>query len=212
MTPALPSLKLTYFGIRARAEASRLALYVGGVPFEDERVSGEGWGAMKQATPFGQLPLLTINGSTQIAQSNAILRYAGSLGGLYPAADPIKAALVDQIVMHIEDMSNTVYSTVREKDPEVKMQQRKVIAQDKYPAMFKSLEQVIEKHSSGKWAVGDSISVADLAIYVLIVLIKTGIWDGVPVDVADSFVRVSAVYTAVLTHPKVAEWEAAHAK
>lgn len=35
------------------------------------------WGAPKPTTPYGQLPLLEIDDSAPMAQSNAMLRYAG---------------------------------------------------------------------------------------------------------------------------------------
>ncbi|KAH6588248.1 hypothetical protein BASA50_010853, partial [Batrachochytrium salamandrivorans] len=99
-----------------RGVSTRLALHVGNVPFEDERVSyksvhdpGETWLTMKKTMPFRQMPVMTINGTTQIAQFNGILRYAGTLGGLYPAADPLKAALVDQVVLHIDDMNMAIF-------------------------------------------------------------------------------------------------------
>jgi glutathione S-transferase len=50
---------------------------VGGIAFEDERISGADFGKAKGegAYPFGQLPVLVINGKT-ISQSQALLRYA----------------------------------------------------------------------------------------------------------------------------------------
>ncbi|KAH6590869.1 hypothetical protein BASA50_008871 [Batrachochytrium salamandrivorans] len=123
MAPTLPKLKLTHFDARMRGESTRLALHVGNVPFEDERVSyktvhdpGETWLTMKKTMPFRQMPVMTINGTTQISQSNGILRYAGTLGGLYPAADPLKAALVDQVVLHIDDMNMVIFPSIIERD------------------------------------------------------------------------------------------------
>jgi hypothetical protein len=64
----------------------RLALVLAGVDFEDERIDPKTWQELKPKTKFGQLPLLTIDGGAQIAQSDAMLRYAGRLGdgSLYP--------------------------------------------------------------------------------------------------------------------------------
>ena len=54
---AYPKLKLTYFNIKARAEPSRLALHIAGIPFEDKRVSHEEWPALKATMPLGQIPV-----------------------------------------------------------------------------------------------------------------------------------------------------------
>ncbi|KAH6560106.1 hypothetical protein BASA50_010795 [Batrachochytrium salamandrivorans] len=219
MSPITPKLKLTHFDVRARAEATRITLHVGGIPFEDERIPfvnehdlGETWKAVKHSTPFDQIPVMTVNGTTQIAQSNAILRYAGIVSGMYPADDALKAALVDQMVMHVDDMTTTVIHTIFEADAHKKMMMRKAIADEKFPAMFTCMDKVIGMHSGGKWAVGDCMTIADISVYVLVVMIKSGLWDNIPVNAADKFARVNCVYEAVRTHPKVAEWEVAHVR
>ena len=48
----IPKLKLTYFNFGGRAEAIRLAFVVGGVPFEDERLSFAEVAAKKAAGAF----------------------------------------------------------------------------------------------------------------------------------------------------------------
>src|SRR6195256_630287 len=88
--------KLTYFDAAAsRGEECRLALHLSGLPFEDERLSGDQWAARKERTPFGALPVLTVDGR-QLAQSNAILRFIGSQHGLHPA-EPFEAALHESL-------------------------------------------------------------------------------------------------------------------
>ncbi|KAH6586939.1 hypothetical protein BASA61_006427 [Batrachochytrium salamandrivorans] len=155
---------------------------------------------------------MTVNGTTQIAQFNGILRYAGTLGGLYPAADPLKAALVDQVVLHIDDMNMAIFPSIIERDNNKKTLLRKEIVEKKFPEMLSDLDKVLEKHSAGTWSVGDTLTVADLCVYVLIGLIKSGLWDGIPANTADKYTCVHRVYEAVRTHPKVAEWELAHKK
>ena len=94
---------LVYFNFDFwRAEAPRLILHVGGIAFEDKRFGDrEEFAALKSkgAFPFGSVPVLHIEESditTTIAQSPAIMRYAGKLCGMYPE-DPVAAALVDQV-------------------------------------------------------------------------------------------------------------------
>ncbi|GLK72327.1 hypothetical protein KHC23_13780 [Ancylobacter dichloromethanicus] len=81
----MPKLKLTYFDFHGgRGEPARLALSVGGIAFEDDRVSFADWERRKADTPFGSLPVLEVDGQT-LAQSNAINRYVGRLVDLYPS-------------------------------------------------------------------------------------------------------------------------------
>ena len=90
----MAKLKLTYFDFHGgRGEPARIALSMGGIPFEDERVKGADWERRKPGTPFGALPLLEKDGEI-LAQSNAINRYVGRLTNLYPS-DPWQAALCD---------------------------------------------------------------------------------------------------------------------
>lgn len=49
-TTTSPSLRLSYFNYCGRAEYIRLALVVGGVPFEDRRLTAEEQAAMKAGT------------------------------------------------------------------------------------------------------------------------------------------------------------------
>ena len=94
-------IKLTYFNIQGVAEKVRLALVLAGIPFVDERVPFDKWGALKPTTPYGQLPLMEINGGKPIAQSEAMLRYVGSLATakgvpLYPTADPDRLLAIEE--------------------------------------------------------------------------------------------------------------------
>jgi glutathione S-transferase-like protein len=73
----MSKLKLTYFDFQGgRGEPPRLALSIGGIPFEDDRVPPAEWEGRKTHTPFGALPVLEREGQV-VAQSNAINCYVG---------------------------------------------------------------------------------------------------------------------------------------
>jgi glutathione S-transferase len=89
----MAKLKLTYFDFHGgRGEPARVALSIGGIAFEDDRVPLADWVRRKADTPFGALPLLEVDGQI-VAQSNAINCYVGKLADLYPS-DPWEAAAV----------------------------------------------------------------------------------------------------------------------
>lgn len=65
-----PQIKMIYFDMKGRAEPTRLAFTIGGIDFEDERISREAFQAAKAngEYPFGQLPVMLVNGRV-VAQS-----------------------------------------------------------------------------------------------------------------------------------------------
>ena len=74
--------KLTYFSGGGRAEGIRAMLAHASFKFEDNRVTGEQFGAMKSSLPLGSLPIWEEDGFT-IVQSSAILRSLGVRLGYY---------------------------------------------------------------------------------------------------------------------------------
>ena len=71
----MSDIKLTYFGIRGRAEISRLILSYSGAKFTDERLTGAQFGALKSSLAYGQMPILNYKGQV-LYQSITIARYA----------------------------------------------------------------------------------------------------------------------------------------
>jgi glutathione S-transferase len=97
----MPSIKLTYFDLRARAEPARLILAQAGQKYDDVRLPAPWdniapWQEMKPKTPFGQLPVLCFDG-VEIAQSMAVARFLGREFGLAGATN-VENALMDAAV------------------------------------------------------------------------------------------------------------------
>src|SRR5258706_14904351 len=104
-------LKLVYFDIDgARGEAARLAMAIGRVPFEDDRVKFADWESRKPSTPFGALPVVELDGQSA-AQCIGINRYVGKLAGLYPS-DAWQAALCDEAMDAVEEIATRVWCTM----------------------------------------------------------------------------------------------------
>jgi prostaglandin-H2 D-isomerase / glutathione transferase len=136
-------LKLTYFDFHGgRGEPARLALSMGGVPFEDDRVTFSDWERRKPDTPFGTLPMLERDGQI-LAQSNAINRYVGKLTNLYPS-DPWQAALCDETMEAVEDISSMIVATLFLPDEEKKAQ-RKVLVEGPLPFYLTRLQQRLDE-------------------------------------------------------------------
>ncbi|KAF0719929.1 Aste57867_685 [Aphanomyces stellatus] len=193
-----------------RAEMTRLALTIGDVPFEDERLTRDAWMALKPTVPFKQLPLLTVDGQA-LAQSSAISRYAGILAGLYPTDNHLDACRVDEIVAFGEDVLMTLAPTFREADADKKKAMREELAATKLPEMFAMLEARLAGASKGPWFL-EMMSLADLAVYTMVGMFKSGWLDNIPLDICDKYSKIMSIYEAVHTHPKVAAWNEAHKK
>jgi len=99
------TVKFTYFNVRGRGEAIRLALEDNGIPYENDIVEKPQWTAIKKAgiadgsLPFGQLPQMITKDGTVVVQSNAILRRIGREYDLYGP----KRYLADMIIDAVED-------------------------------------------------------------------------------------------------------------
>lgn len=78
----MPSYTLNYFNGRGRGELTRLVFAAAGVEFTDKRVEFSEWPALKSGAPLGQMPYLTVDGTTQLPQSVSIARFAAREVGL----------------------------------------------------------------------------------------------------------------------------------
>ena len=201
-------LKLTYFDFHGgRGEPARIALSIGGIPFEDDRVKGTDWERRKPDTPFGALPLLEKDGEI-LAQSNAINRYVGKLANLYPP-DPWQAALCDEIMEAVEDIGSKIAATMFLSD-EQKKAQRKALVEGPIPFYLARLQQRLEAHG-GRYFAGDRLSVADLKVFVLIRHLKSGVLDHVPTDLPDRIApRLVEHYERIKNEPGVKAYYAKH--
>lgn len=88
---------------------ARLLFTLGKVEFNDKRMTFDEWRAadsLKAQMPFGQLPVLEVDGKF-LAQSPAIDRYVAKLAGLMPD-DPWVVAAADQAYCFMEDVMQTM--------------------------------------------------------------------------------------------------------
>ena len=193
-----------------RAEVLRVSLFIKDIPFEDIRVSREefvhliktGFLPNGKKAPFHQLPVIEAEGKI-IGQTGAIARYCGKASNLY-ADDNLKAAKIDQIIDAATDITNLVSPTIREKDLDKKMDDRKLLVNKLLPRWFRYLENLLSEDES-KWFV-EKMSIADVAIWRLLGWLTSGIIDGIPTSIIDDFPKLKNVHHQVHTHPKVQEW------
>jgi glutathione S-transferase len=206
----MPRIVLTYFDIDgSRGEAARLAMHIAGIPFEDRRIARKDWSALRDQAPFQSLPTLEVDGQV-IAQSNTINRYVAKLADLYPK-DDWRAALVDEVMDAIEDISVRIGNTIA-LEGEAKKKAREALAAGPIPRFLQRLESRLET-GDGEWLVGNRLTVADLKCFVWVRWLKSGALDHVPADIVDQHAPLLVKHLErVRNHPKIAAYYAARRK
>lgn len=178
----MAKIKLTYFDIDGgRAEPVRLALSLGGIEFEDHRVSFAEFGKLRDDMPLGALPVVEIDG-VLYTQGNAMCRYFGSLAGLFPS-DPWQAFLCDEVLEIAEDAALALGRTFGLKGEELKAA-RAALVDGMYTRCLKTLDRRLAA-AGGEYFADRRLTVADLKVYVWVKRLKSGGLDHVPVDLAD---------------------------
>jgi glutathione S-transferase len=204
----MAKLKLTYFDFHGgRGEPARLAMSIGGVAFDDDRVQPSDWERREADTPFGALPVLEVDGQV-VAQSNAINRYVGKLTELYPS-DPWQAALCDEVMEAVEDINTKIGATFFLPE-EQKKAQRTALVEGPIPFYLTRLQQRLEAHG-GQYFADNRLTVADLKVFVWIRHLKSGALDHVPTDLTDRVApKLVEHYERVKNNARVKGYYAKH--
>jgi len=189
------SLRLRYLEFPGRAQAIRDTLRIGGIDFVDEHLTYDQFSDCRAAGefPFGGIPVMVIetrDGEHCVAQSNAILRFAGRLAGLYPVDDPLQALKVDEALGVGEDINCLLAPSLHEQDTDRKMAMRKVLAEETLPFWMDCFERLLVANGSTGFIVGNHLTIADLKLYWIIDWLTMGILDGIPKELPDGFNNV----------------------
>jgi len=156
---APPQYKLTYFNARAVAEPIRLILAYAKVQYEDVRFEKEDWPKLKESMPWGQVPVLEVNG-VQIAQSKTIARFVAKKHGLAGETE-LEQAKCDEYVDTLDDIRSESTKWWRETDEAKKAELKTALEQDVLPRYFNKFEAIIKKNGNGL-LVGKKVTYADI--------------------------------------------------
>ncbi|VDO72076.1 unnamed protein product [Haemonchus placei] len=175
--------KLTYFDGRGPAETGLFLFVVAGEDFEDVRVTFDDWPKLKEDMPFGQLPVLDIDGK-QLCQSFAIVRYLAKQF-CYAGKNAWEEAWVDSIGDQFKDFFyNEIRPYIRtllgfEKGDLAALERNIVPAHEK---RFTFMTNILKNNPLG-YLVGDSLTWADLYLAETATWNKKfpNLYDGFPV-------------------------------
>ncbi|XP_041982521.1 uncharacterized protein LOC121735685 [Aricia agestis] len=192
----MSKVDLYYFPLKALGEPARLLLAYNDVQFNDHRLTKDEWAKFKPSTPFGQLPMLVIDGK-KYTQSMAISRYLGHKYGL--AGDSLEDSFqIDQNVDFFYDIRLKAYTTHHEKDEAAKAAKHEALVKDYYPTALAKLDELIKKNN-GHLALG-KLTWADFLF--------AGVYDHFKVilqmpDLDTRYPSFRQVYDTVYSLPKV---------
>ncbi|EFN62038.1 Glutathione S-transferase [Camponotus floridanus] len=159
----MPSYKLTYFPVKALGEPIRFLFSYGGTEFIDDRFDREDWPKIKPTTPFGQVPVLELDGK-KVAQSTAISRYLAKQYGL-AGKDDWEALEIDSTVDTIHDLRAKIAAYHYENNETVKEEKLKV-AKELVPYYLERLDAQVQKNDG--YFIGGALTWADLTFVALL--------------------------------------------
>ena len=227
--------RLQYFNIEGPAEKARLAMRIAKIPFTDDRVSFEQWPSIKPTTPYGQLPVLHLADGTELAQSDAILRYIGRCARdegaaphLYPKGGE---TAVDEAIALVDDMLTSWRSCLyigmnpsalghecddgsefkgSAKHDEITKRMRETWMRDEFPKYCGFFAKRFE--NGQQWLCpGDAPTLADCALVPALRRFSSGGIDYVDAACLDAYPEIKAYYERFHAIPEVKEWYAERA-
>jgi prostaglandin-H2 D-isomerase / glutathione transferase len=196
--------KLTYFDAPvSRGEECRLALHLAGIDFEDVRVKGTEWLALKPTLPYGVVPVLELPGQPPLGHSNAILVLIGRRHGLHPT-DDVEAARHEGMMQYVEELRGVIGPTLRMTDAEKKTAREAIVA-TYLPQWASNVERNI---TGAPFFGGANLNVVDLKLHMAVRWFNGGKVDHIPATIFADHPRLVGVHDAVRDHAGVKAWYA----
>jgi prostaglandin-H2 D-isomerase / glutathione transferase len=200
-------IKLTYSDLEGTGEQVRLALALSGTKYEDERIKFPDWPQLKPKMPYGQVPVLTLDGGQTHAQSGALLRWVGKnfSSTLYPDD---KLMEIEEAIGVADDMRDSFlpcfYVTMRptmlghaEDLPKTDAgkalveKMRKDWVRTELPRFAKYLTDLMDKNGGGLWlASPDGPTIADCKLIPALRAMSRGNVDHVSPQCLDDYPRL----------------------
>ena len=165
-----PTIKLTYFNVRGRAEPIRLLLKDNNIPYQEVAVTIEEWYQKKaelehqNLIPFGQIPLYQESDTgINIVQSHAIMRHLARKHDLYgkTSEETIQCDIVEEAYVDAAHELVTLYW-----DPEFESKKQNMIG-NVLPNRLAALDKYLSGNvkSGGNFWVGSNVTYVDYMMW-----------------------------------------------
>lgn len=93
-----------------------------------------------------------------------------------------------------------------DEDDQASQQRLLTFIKEAIPRYLGGLDQRLKSFGPGPWAVGNCITIADLAIYVCLLNIAVGAFDHTNMTALQDYSRLINCFHSVREHPKVDAW------
>nr|CDJ94823.1 Glutathione S-transferase domain containing protein [Haemonchus contortus] len=192
--------KLTYLTLRGLCEVNRQIFVVAGKEFEDKRYTFDEFAKHKAEMPFGQVPVLEVDGK-KLAQSHAIARYLAKQFG-YAGKNAWDEALVNSIADQQKDLMSEIrpYFKVllgfEKGDLNALGKDVFIPAHHKF---FTFITPFLKNNKSG-YLVGDSLTWADLLVA------EAATWTKQFPNLYDGFPEMKAHAEKIRSIPALKKW------
>uniref|UniRef100_A0A1I8A1M6 glutathione transferase n=1 Tax=Steinernema glaseri TaxID=37863 RepID=A0A1I8A1M6_9BILA len=197
--PIIPQYKLTYFNAMGRAEPTRMLFAYSGVDYKDERIEKEQWPAMKSKFPFGQLPVLEVDGKT-LAQSHAIEKFLARTFGM-AGGDDWEAAKIDELVFGVEDLVQKTTAWFKEEDEKKKIEIFRTLVETEIDPFLGRYQNILKENGTG-FFIGDKMTLADISVFCLLHYFSCKLLPGH----LEKYPELKAFVASVASNPKIKEW------
>ena len=162
--------KFHYFPLNARGAITRAILSAAKADWENLPVQFDQWPTVKTSglCEFGQLPILE-HGDKKLSQSMAIELYVSRLFGLMgkTADDEYQ---ITSLLCTYEDLFMVAHNIIWPRNEKEKNNKEKITEQfiEKYTFFIKKIQERYIAHGKGKYFLGESFSLADIYLAVMI--------------------------------------------
>ncbi|KAF4667503.1 glutathione Stransferase [Perkinsus olseni] len=215
----MAALKLYYFEA-GPADPIRFIFAISGIKFIDERIQKADWPELKASGkfPLAQVPVLEFEDGTQVTQNHAIMRYVAAVmnvrcsaqlnpsTGLYPV-DLKRRLRVDEMMDIAKDIQTSIISVMKSPEGEQKVAAQENLYKKVLPFFFSKIEERMGDH---EYTTGDSLTIADLALYGVYEVLNLPFVTGLPEDLLPSYKKLAHVFAAIDSHPAVELWREKH--
>ena len=209
------ALQLYYFNIKGKGEPVRLACKYAGIKLEDVRMGRDEFAAMKAEgkLPFGQLPYATFHdGEDELfgtAQMRAIMRAVGMVSLTSSAYRPLysasieEATRIDAMMDFEEDLMIAMRASIfperfghdEYKNDSEKIRRRERICSTVLKGKLEVLDGILAKVDGGFVAGTAEPSLADFVMVPALQSLTSGLLDGVPTTILDSYSSIKEYLT-----------------
>ncbi|KAK7791572.1 hypothetical protein R5R35_002862 [Gryllus longicercus] len=198
-----PKYKVTYFNLMALGEPIRYILSQGGVEFEDDRIEKEEWPTHKKDTPYGQMPVLEVEGK-KAHQSTSICRYLGKEFGL-AGENNWESLQIDATADTLVDLRIAIKDALRA-DEATKVQKKEKLMKETIPFYLTRLDKQVEEN--GGYFVNKKLSWADL-YFAAFAEVCIGILE---TDFVADYPNLKSLVDKVWNLPNIKTWRAKRPK